>query len=145
MNLTELADEFEIERVISSLGRCLDERDFDSLRALFTADATVETPGGAAQGHDALVEQARRRHTAADGIQHVITNVLVHVDGETAQVRANLLVAFAETGPHDPAPFLLGEVYRFSFAHTPQGWRITSLSSAPTWTMNRPAQLVVTS
>jgi len=33
------------------------------LRELFTADATV-TNRGTATGHDALVEQARRRHSA---------------------------------------------------------------------------------
>jgi hypothetical protein len=143
MNITELIDHAEIERRVFALGRCLDERDFDGLRELFTADAGVETPGGTASGHDALVAQARRRHTAADGIQHVITNLLVDLDGDTAQVRANLLVAFAATGPQDPAPFLLGEVYRFSFARTPAGWRITRLGSAPTWTLNRPAELVL--
>jgi SnoaL-like protein len=143
MQLNELVDHAEIERAISSLGRCLDERDFEGLRNLFTRDASVETPGGASSGHDALVEQARRRHTSAAGIQHVITNLLVDLDGDTAQVRANLLVAFAEAGPRDPAPFLLGEVYRFSLTRTPDGWRITRMSSAPTWTLNRPAQLVL--
>jgi len=39
-------DHFAIERLIFSVGRCLDERDFDGLRALFTDDASVSTPGG---------------------------------------------------------------------------------------------------
>ena len=143
MKLTDLTDHAEIERTVSSLGRCLDERDFDGLRDLFTPDASVETPGGTATGHDALVGQARRRHTAAAGIQHVITNLLVDLDGDTAQVRANLLVAFADAGPQDPAPFLLGEVYRFTFARTPDGWRITGMTSTPTWTLNRPEQIAL--
>ncbi len=143
MNLTDLIDRAEIERAVSTLGRCLDERHFDGLRDLFTTDASVETPGGTAAGHDALVEQARRRHTAATGIQHVITNLLVDLDGDTAQVRANLLVAFAEAGPLDPAPFVLGEVYRFAFIRTPHGWRIAGMSSTPTWTLNRPEQIAL--
>ena len=143
MQLDELIDHAEIERTVSSLGRCLDERDFEGLRKLFTRDASVETPGGSSSGHDSLVEQARRRHTSAAGIQHVITNLLIEFDGDTAQVRANLLVAFADTGPEDAAPFLLGEVYRFSFSRTPDGWRIARMTSAPTWTLNRPAQLVL--
>jgi 3-phenylpropionate/cinnamic acid dioxygenase small subunit len=140
--IQDLADRFDIERLISSLGRLLDERDFDGLRALFTEDAIVTTPGGTATGHDALVDQARRRHSDDAGIQHVITNLLVDRDGDAATVRANLLVSFARTGPADPAPFLLGEVYRFDLRRAPDGWRIAALSSAPTWTLNRPAQLV---
>jgi hypothetical protein len=136
-----LIDRLEIERTISTLGRCLDERDFEGLRDLFTENASVATPGGTATGHDALVDQARGRHSNDDGIQHVITNLLVDQDGDHAEVRANLLVSFAHAGPADPAPFLLGEVYRFELRRTGDGWRISSLASTPTWTLNRPAQL----
>jgi hypothetical protein len=66
------------------------------------------------------------------------------VDGDRARVRANLLVSFAHDGPADPAPFLLGEVYRFELSRTVDGWRIARLSSTPTWTLNRPAELVAT-
>ena len=74
-----MADHLELERTVWSLGRCLDECDFDGLRQLFTADATVTT-AATATGHDALVEQARRRHSRDDGIQHIITNLITDVD-----------------------------------------------------------------
>ncbi len=136
-------DRLDIERTIFSLGRCLDERDFEGLRDLFTDDAAVATPGGTATGHDALVDQARRRHSNDDGIQHVITNLLVDLDldGGRASVRANLLVSFAHAGPADPAPFLLGEVYRFELRRGADDWRISRLSSTPVWTLNLPAEL----
>jgi hypothetical protein len=132
-----IADHLELERTVWSLGRCLDERDFDGLRELFTADATVTT-AATATGHDALVEQARRRHSRDDGIQHIITNLITDVDGDQATGRANLLVSFARTGPDDPAPYLIGEVYRFAFRRTSRGWRITSMTSTRTWSMNQP-------
>jgi 3-phenylpropionate/cinnamic acid dioxygenase small subunit len=142
----DLADRLAIEELIYRLGRCLDERDFDGLRDLFTQDASVATPGGTSTGHDALVTQARQRHSDDEGIQHVITNLLIERDGGTASVRANLLVTFARTGPADPAPFLIGEVYRFELqragVEVDGGWRIARMSSTPTWTLNRPAHLV---
>jgi hypothetical protein len=134
----DLADRLRIEEHISTLGRCLDERDFEAIRRLFTADATVTTPGGTATGHDALVEQARRRHSVDDGVQHIVTNLLVELDGDRASVRANLLVCFAHSGPTDPLPYLLGEVYRFTLLRTEEGWRFTTLRSTPTWSLNRP-------
>jgi hypothetical protein len=140
-DLSTVIDRLDIERTISSVGRCLDERDFDGLRDLYTPDASVSTPGGDVSGHDALVEQARSRHSSDDGIQHLITNLLIEQDGDQAAVRANLLVTFAKTGVGDPAPFLLGEVYHFNLARTPMGWRITHLRSTPVWALNLPAQL----
>lgn len=138
-----LLDRQDITDLVSALGRCLDERDFEGLRDLFTEDAGVATPGGTATGHDALVEQARRRHTSDEGIQHVITNLLIDLDGDRATVRANLLVSFARTGPADPQPFLLGEVYRFELRRTTHGWRFTRMSSTPVWTLNRPSSLAL--
>jgi hypothetical protein len=141
--LDTLLDRQHIVDLITELGRCLDERDFESLRGLFTDDAGVTTPGGTATGHDALVEQARRRHSADDGIQHVITNPIIDLDGDRAAVRANLLVSFARSGPADPEPFLLGEVYRFELRRVDGSWRFTSLRSTPVWTLNRPASLAL--
>jgi SnoaL-like protein len=129
-----LADQLELERTVWSLGRCLDERDFDGLRQLFTEDATVTT-AATASGHDALVEQARRRHSRDDGVQHIITNLITDVAGDQATGRANLLVSFARTGPDDPAPLLIGEVYRFAFQRTPPGWRISRLTTTRTWSL----------
>jgi hypothetical protein len=138
---TTVIDRLDIERTIFSLGRCLDERDFEGLRELFTSDGSVSTPGGDVTGHDALVEQARARHSNDEGIQHLITNLLIEQDGDRAAVRANLLVTFAKIGVGDPAPFLLGEVYHFDLDRTPTGWRITRLASTPVWALNLPAQL----
>jgi 3-phenylpropionate/cinnamic acid dioxygenase small subunit len=136
-SLQELTDRLRITDIVSTLGRCLDERSFDSLPALFTEDATVSTPGGTATGHEALVAQARRRHSEPEGIQHLITNILIELDGDRASVRANLLVTFAE-GVADPAPYQLGEVYRMQLVLTHSGWRISDLSTTPTWSLNAP-------
>lgn len=137
----EQVDRQHIVDLVTSVGRCLDERDFDGLRQLFTDDATIATPGGTVSGHDALVAQARRGHSRDKGIQHLITNHLVDIDGDRASVRANLLVAFAGAGPEDPQPFLLGEVYRFELRRSADGWRINSLQSTPVWSLNRSARL----
>lgn len=140
-DLTAVIDRFDIERAIFSVGRCLDDRDFDGLRNLFTEGASVSTPGGDVRGHDALVAQARSRHSNDEGIQHLITNLLIEQDGDRAAVRANLLVTFAKTGVGDPSPFVLGEVYHFELERTASGWQITRLASTPVWTLNVPAQL----
>jgi 3-phenylpropionate/cinnamic acid dioxygenase small subunit len=144
-DIQELIDRVRITDLISRLVRCLDSRDFEGLRNLFTAEATVSTAGGTATGHDALVEQARRRHSADQGIQHFLTNLLIDRQGDDrAVVRANLLVSFARTGVADPAPFIIGEVYDIQLDRTGEGWRMTAVASTTVWTINRPASLTFT-
>jgi SnoaL-like domain len=135
----QLVDRNEIADLVYRLGVALDEGRFDEMRSLFIEEATARTPGGTAEGREALVAQASRNHDPDERIQHVTTNLLVELDGDRAKVRANLVVHFAP--PADPqgsalAPpprFTLGEVYRFEVVRTRQGWRFSRVETSPVW------------
>ncbi|MFE3701389.1 nuclear transport factor 2 family protein, partial [Nocardia tengchongensis] len=109
--IQDLADKFEITELVHRLGRALDEGDWDELAALYTHDATARTPGGKAVGRAALVGQAGRNHSPDRQIQHIISGIIVELNGDTATVRANLLCVFAwgprrtpHWGRHPPPP-----------------------------------------
>jgi hypothetical protein len=99
----------------------------------------VKSPGGSAQGFAAIAAQARRNHVVPT--QHVISNVLVELHGDRADVGANLLVVFAG-GPEENAvraglpafSRALGERYRFESVRTPDGWRLASIETDVRWT-----------
>ncbi|MGP4022979.1 nuclear transport factor 2 family protein [Actinomadura sp. 3N407] len=120
-------DRQELTELVGRLGLWLDEKQFDEGRAVFTEDAEVHTPGGVAEGVDALAAQARRHHTVPT--QHFITNPLIDVDGDRATIGANLLVVFA----HEGGPRLLGERYELEAARTEAGWRISRVQARPIW------------
>jgi hypothetical protein len=146
--LQQLADRSEITDLVNRLGVVLDEGRFDEMRSLLVEDATARTPGGTAEGRDALVAQASRNHRPEQAIQHLITNLLIDLDGDgaggagdRASARANLVVHF---GPADggssgsgpiapPLEFTLGEVYRFDLVRTPEGWRFARVETTPVW------------
>jgi SnoaL-like protein len=129
--VTELVARNAITELVYRLGVALDDGRFDELRSIFTEDSTASTPGGSVEGIDALIAQASRNHSRERRNHHVITNVLVDLDGERADVRANLVVTFAR----DAVPyFTLGEVYRFDARRTPDGWRLSRVESTPVWT-----------
>ncbi|TQM42951.1 nuclear transport factor 2 family protein [Pseudonocardia cypriaca] len=124
-------DRRDVEDLVQRLAACLDDGRFDDMRSLFTADATASTPGGTAEGRDALVAQAARNHTPDKATQHLIAGVLVELAEHTATARANALVTFAD---RDGRPqLMMGEVYRFSARRTDEGWRLTSVQTVPTW------------
>lgn len=131
--LGELVDRHEIARLVDHLGAALDGGRFDDLPQIFTHDATARTPGGLAEGIDALIAQASRNHSPDDRVQHLVSGVLVDVDGDRADIRANLIVTFAGDDLRTPPRLRLGEVYRFCARRTADGWRLTSVQSTPVW------------
>ena len=133
MTTQELADRQAIADLVSRLGAWLDDKRFDEAASVLTEDVTVATPGGTAEGIERVVAQARRNHEGYE-TQHVITNVLVDIDGDRAAARANLTVTFASASSH----FTMGERYRFAAARTPAGWRLSRIEVAPIWRTGSP-------
>lgn len=137
--VAQLTDRNDITDLVYRLGACLDDRGFDEMRSLLVEAATVRTPGGAAEGRDAVIAQARRNHQPDEPTQHVITNLIVELDGDRAQVRANLVVNFAapahrgESLPAPPRKYTLGEIYHFDVVRTPEGWRFSGIETTPVW------------
>lgn len=144
--LAALGDQFELDRLVSRLGRWLDGgQDADGARELFAEGIEVSTLGGTARGVDAVVAQARRNHGAVT--QHLISDRLVDVDGDGATVTANLLVVFADGAPVAVGPRAvelptvgraLGERYRLEAIRTDGGWRLSRIEIEPLWLAGSP-------
>ncbi|MFD0362378.1 nuclear transport factor 2 family protein [Nocardia sp. GCM10030253] len=135
--LRELVDRNQITALVDQLGSALDAGRFDDFRAIYTAEATAETPGGEVEGRDALIAQASRNHSDNLRIQHIISNVKIDMKGDTADVRANVIATFApaatvaKTAPEPQ--YTLGGVYRFDAVRTGEGWRLARVENTPTW------------
>lgn len=136
MNRTDsraLADRLELIELVARLGRWLDEGpEFDEPDDLFTDDVSASTPGGDEQGRDGVVAQAERVHRDRD-TQHLLTGIIVDLDGDTATMTANLQVTFVGHGPHHRPAYSSGSRYRFAARRTPDGWRLSRVEVTPLW------------
>jgi 3-phenylpropionate/cinnamic acid dioxygenase small subunit len=133
--LRELLDRETISDLIHRFGAVLDEQRFEDLALVFAEDAAITTPGGHAEGLDAIVAQAARNHTPELRTQHLATDLVIDLDGDRARARANYVGVFA-IGSGDPAPaprFQIGSVYSFDLVRTGNGWRLHSMEMLPTW------------
>ena len=131
-----LLDRDELDDLVARLGAWLDDKRWDESDRIFAPDIEVSTPGGAAAGLEAVVDQARRSHDAY-ATQHVLTDRIIEVEGDTASITAKLVATFVLDGV--PA-FALGGRYELRARRGDAGWRLTRLVAVPVWREDRASQ-----
>jgi hypothetical protein len=136
-DIQTLADRAEITDLFVNLGRCLDEHDFDGLKAVLTEDVVGTTPGGRQEGRDALIAQARANHQDYDRLTHQFNSVLVDVEGDTGSIRAYVTGSFGHAADPRPERVLIG-LYRNQVVRTSAGWRISELTVEPKFRIENP-------
>jgi ketosteroid isomerase-like protein len=132
----EIADRLEIERLLVAYAWALDTKDWDALRAVFAPEATVDytTSGGPAGTADEFVPWVAKMLSAFPMTQHLLMNVEVTVDGDTATARSaclNPMGAATEAGPLHH--FTIGLEYHDRLVRTDAGWRIAFRDERQRW------------
>ena len=101
---TTLEEKDAIREVLAEYCFRLDGGDYDGMAALFTEDGTWDTAFGAATGRAAIAQLARdiRTRTGANRPRavHLVTNIIVALSGEEAEVRSNWTVV--QNSPEGP-------------------------------------------
>lgn len=87
MTLEQLLAEREIYRAVVRFARAMDERDWDALRGLTTTDVTADMGTGPLMGVEAIIQVIRSYLDDCGPTQHLLGNVLIDVDGDTARSR----------------------------------------------------------
>ena len=134
--IQELVDRLEIESVLRRYAWALDAREYDRLDDVFTPDAFLDytTAGGIKGGFAEVKAWLAKVLPTFPAYQHLISNVEVTVDGDTATSRA----AFYNPMGHDRADgtrayFHCGGEYRDQWVRTDDGWRITNRFEQTIW------------
>lgn len=135
----DLLDCDEIEQLISRLAAALDERRIEQFEQIFAADVQASFPFGSVDGIEQMGAIARRNLAPYEKTQHVITNVLVQLDGDRADVRAHLIAVHVPVAAEPSTHFDVGATYRFAVRRTDDGWRLARLELTPVWTSGVPA------
>jgi len=93
-----------IREVLAEYCFRLDGGRYDDMAALFTEDGTWDTAFGKATGRAAIAAQARDiRARAGDNrprAVHLVTNIIIALDGERADIRSNWTVV--QNSPEGP-------------------------------------------
>ncbi|CAO5152024.1 SnoaL-like domain-containing protein [Frankia sp. AiPs1] len=133
-HLRDITDRAELASLVSQLGRWLDTGDDKEGRAIFHEDAIIHSARGGATGIDDILDYSRRTSDDNENSQHLITDVLVELDGDRATMTANELVAyFPSRQVFPPLLRLVGLRFAFQALRTQDGWRLTRVEVTPLW------------
>ncbi|MDI9914959.1 nuclear transport factor 2 family protein [Rhodococcus sp. IEGM 1379] len=84
------ADKQAITEVLYRYARAVDRKDFDSVALCYFDDA-IDNHGGYIGTVDGLIEDMKIRHKTIDSSMHVISNILIDVNGDVAQAESYCL------------------------------------------------------
>ena len=137
MTPAELCDRAEIHDVVVRYGWALDTKDWALLDTCFTDDAQVDyssNPGGKAGPYREVRSWLQKVFSAFPMTQHLMTNVDVALQGDTARVRTmvtNPQGAATRAGPLHV--FFVGGRYDDDFVRTADGWKIARRVETTLW------------
>jgi len=139
-DLKALQDKQEITEICYRYGLAVDSRDWAALAACFTADANafyLDMPP--ARGYQAIEDTCRVALTPLSATQHLISNVVVRLDGDRAESTCYLQAQHVKTGTAGGDQFIIAGRYDDQLVRTADGWRILERRLAAMWTAGNPA------
>lgn len=86
--LRVLLDERDIERTLTRFARAMDERDWTAMAEILADDAVGDLGTGRLHGSAAMIGLIRQFLDNCGPTQHLLANVVIDVDGDTAISRA---------------------------------------------------------
>ncbi|MBO4239227.1 nuclear transport factor 2 family protein [Pseudonocardia alni] len=118
-----LLDRAAIHDLITTLFHCVDTKNFTGAAELFTADGQILLPF-ATYPVTELVQVSERLFAPFHATHHMVGNVAITVDGDSARsrhyVRATHVPDASDTARHAD----VGGWYDWLYRRTPDGWRI---------------------
>ena len=138
-----LLDRALITDVVTRMGWYLDRRDWTSFAKLFTervhTDYTALWGGDPQEGPvaDLLATDRqgswRRTMDGLEATQHLITNILVTVDGDEATATANVIGIHRLVNPHGSPLWTVGGTYDLRLVRRGEDWLIRAIKQDLTW------------
>ncbi len=132
MHLQALADRIAVEDLLTRYATAVDRRDWDRYRSVFTDDAEIDytSAGGIAGTLDEIVEFLKTTMDMFEMTQHLISNIDLVVDGDSATVTAMFNNPMRLP---DGETWFTGGWYHHDLVRTSDGWRSRRLREESAW------------
>ena len=124
MDLQYLADRLAISDFLTTYAHAVDTKDWELYRSCFTDDADIDyTSAGGIRGTlDEIVTWMGATMVMFDATQHLVSNEMVEIDGDTATARAMFYNPMHFVGDN-AGYFDCGGWYNHELVRTDDGWK----------------------
>jgi 3-phenylpropionate/cinnamic acid dioxygenase small subunit len=130
----------QITEICYRYGINLDNREWSKLRECFTEDAVADyLDMPSCQGYQAIEDTCREALSPLTGSQHLISNVVVTLDGDEADSVCYLQAQHVKSGTPGGDTFIIAGRYLDRLVRAPEGWRIKHRRLEGIWTDGNPA------
>jgi 3-phenylpropionate/cinnamic acid dioxygenase small subunit len=122
-----LEDRQEIEDVLIAYTHSLDRRDWAALEKCFTPEATTYYGelGGSNDNRDEIVDTCKQALEPIEASQHLVSNLIIEVDGDSATAVCYLNGLHATKGTPGGDVCTVFGTYSDRLTRTDEGWRIS--------------------
>ena len=132
------ADYQEVVRRRYEYALGIDTRDWNLHRSIFTDTITMDFSSysgnpAATLSADDWVAGLKPLFTGLDATQHVMTNPLVDIDGDSARLRMYMKAEHFLSNDGGTPDFAIGGYYDDLLERTAQGWRINAVTLTVFW------------
>lgn len=144
MDPREISDRMELQELLVAYCYAIDNRDWDALDDVFTADAVIdysEMVGfrGGLRETKAFLAESMKQVTAC---QHIISTSQITIEGDRAHGRTICINPMVIDFNGEQTTMFMGLWYRDEFVRTPAGWRISSRYEESCYRYNVPPGLL---
>ena len=132
MDQQALEDRIAAEDLLTRYATAVDRRDWEQYRSIFTTDAEIDytSAGGIAGTVDEVVEFLSTSLEMFEMTQHLVSNIDLEVNGDSATVTAMFNNPMRLPGGDT---WFTGGWYHHDLVRTPDGWRSRRLREESAW------------
>lgn len=131
-----LVDRAAIADLILSFARCVDDSDHAQYTANFTEDGSLILPFAEVHGRDQILAMPDPPKNWAT--HHLIGNILIDIDGDTARTRAYLTATHVFDAAQPSNNAQAGGWYTHELIRTSEGWRFRRVELHVVWETEKP-------
>lgn len=136
--MSSIEDRLAIIETCTRMGWHADQREWERLAEIFADKVVLDyTSLNGGEPAELTPDQITGAWSGLlgsfDATQHLITNHLVTVEGDTAVCTASFQATHRLANPHGSPLWTLGGTYRFDLVRTGDGWKISGVVMNATW------------
>jgi len=137
MDIKEISDRLEIEKLVTDYATAVDSRNFYEFNNLFTQDAYIDytAVGGISGNPQEIIVYLEDALDFFPNYQHFISNISLTINNNDASGR---VMCFNPMQTKDKNVFFLGLWYQDMYKKINEQWFITSRVEESSWSHNVP-------